>query len=390
MNEIPLFKVFMSDKIGPLMEKTLLSGFIGQGKRVEEFEEKLRNKFGINYLFTVNSATSGIHLAIHLLKSPFNIDLNGLGYASKWNGIEDGSEILTTPLTCMATNLPILANNLNIKWVDIDPATLNMDLDDLSRKITRKTRAIIAVHWGGYPLDIDRLKKIQEDAEKIFGFKPAVIEDCAHAFGSAFNDRLVGTHGNISIFSFQAIKHLTSADGGCVILPHEEIYKKGKLLRWYGIDREGPRIDFRCEQDIRDYGFKFHMNDVNATIGIENLNYVDTVVQRHKDNSAYYDAHLKNVPGVTLLSRDKRMDSASWIYSMLVENKSDFMRHMKQKGIHVSQVHERNDKHTCFSKFRTFLPSLDRTIPKLICIPVGWWVTEGERQYIVDAVKAGW
>jgi dTDP-4-amino-4,6-dideoxy-D-glucose/dTDP-4-amino-2,4-dideoxy-beta-L-xylose transaminase len=154
-------------------------------------------------------------------------------------GLEDGDEVLTTPLTCTATNWPILANNFNIKWVDIDPETLNMDLDDLARKITPKTKAIFVVHWGGYPLDLDRLEEIQNHANRLYGFKPAIIEDCAHAMGSKYKGKLIGTHGNICTFSLQAIKHITSGDGGLLFVPHDELYKRGKLLRWYGIDRDG-------------------------------------------------------------------------------------------------------------------------------------------------------
>ncbi len=108
---------------------------------------------------------------------------------------------------------------MKIKWVDIDPTTLNMDLDDLERKITPKTKAIILVHWGGYPNDLDRIKQIQNNAKRRFGFKPAVIEDGAHSFGSKYKGDYLGNHGNMVMYSFQAIKHITSIDGGALILP---------------------------------------------------------------------------------------------------------------------------------------------------------------------------
>ena len=161
MKNIPLFKVYMSENAPEEVTKVLKSGFIGQGSKVDEFESKLKEFFKSDYVATTNAATSAEHLALHLLKKPeMNIEVfNGL--ASKenhWNGLEDGDEVLATPLTCTATNFPILANNLKIKWVDIDPNTLNIDLDDLSRKITSKTKVIFLVHWGGYPVDLDKLK----------------------------------------------------------------------------------------------------------------------------------------------------------------------------------------------------------------------------------------
>lgn len=391
---IPLFKVYMSKNAASAASKVLESGFIGQGPVVDDFEKDLRNFFNNDYVVTVNSATSAEHLALHMLKKPAKTMVGQHGvayYESNWPGLEDGDEVLSTPLTCTATNFPILANNLNIKWVDIDPKTLNMDLDDLSRKITAKTKVIFLVHWGGYPMDLDKLKEIQEKAYKNFGFKPAIIEDCAHALGSTFNGKPLGTHGNICTYSLQAIKHCTSVDGGVLILPHKDLYRRAKLLRWYGIDRESDRKDFRCEADIPEWGFKFHMNDVNASIGKENLKEVqENVIAKHKSNGKYYDEALKNVKGITLLERDERMDSAYWIYSLLVEDKDKFTEHMKSCGITTSQVHERNDIHSCLSKYRTDLPNLDKIKNKLTAIPVGWWVSKEEREYIVECIKKGW
>jgi dTDP-4-amino-4,6-dideoxygalactose transaminase len=390
--EIPLFKVFMADTAAEKVSKVLNSGFIGQGPVVDEFENTLSNYFQHPYISTLNSATSCEHLAFHLIKKPKSFTkADGYGVRDNlWVGMNDGDEVLTTALTCTATNWPILANNFKIKWVDIDPKTLNMDMDDLERKITKNTKAIMIVHWGGYPNDLDRLREIQEKSMRLYGFKPAVIEDCAHSMGSKYKGKLIGTHGNICTFSLQAIKHITSVDGGLLFLPHEDLNKRARLLRWYGIDRDNPRKDFRCESDIEEWGFKFHMNDVNAAIGIENFKHLDEIVGKHKSNAKYYDENLNNVPGVTLLERHPDMESAFWIYSLLVERKSDFMKYMKECGIAVSQVHERNDIHTCVKEFRSLLPNLDKTIGKVISIPVGWWLSEEDREYIVDCIKKGW
>lgn len=391
---IPLFKVYMSENAAKASSEVLNSGYIGQGPIVDKFERELQDRFKNDYVATVNSATSAEHLALHLLKKPHETNKMYYGVAAvnhAWPGIQEGDEILTTPLTCTATNWPILANKFKIKWVDVDPKTMNMDLDDLARKINKNTKAIMVVHWGGYPIDLDKLREIQIKAQQKYGFKPAVIEDCAHAFGSKFNGQPIGSHGNICTFSFQAIKHMTSVDGGALVLPHQELYNRAKLLRWYGIDRESNRKDFRCEADIEEWGFKFHMNDVNASIGLENLKEVDeNVIKIHKENAAYYDENLVGVEGVQLLERDPRMESSFWIYSMLVDNKSGFMDWMKECGIMVSQVHERNDIHTCVRESVSILPNLDEVQPKLVSIPVGWWVTKEQREYIVECIKKGW
>ena len=382
---IPLFKVFMSDKASDKVSEVLNSGFIGQGPKVDEFENELKSWLGNEFISTTNSATSAEHLALHLLKKP--ADNFGEGY---WPGLNRGDEVLCTPLTCTATNWPVLANDFKIKWVDVDPNTLNMDLDDLERKITSKTKVIFLVHWGGYPVDLDRVKEIQNNARQIHGFKPAVIEDCAHSMGSTYKGKKLGNHGNICTYSFQAIKHITSVDGGMLTLPHYDLYKRSKLLRWYGIDRDTNKKDFRCEADVSEWGFKFHMNDVNATIGMENLKYSKKIISRHQDNAKYYDEKLKSVDGIKLLERKEDRQSAFWIYSFLVERKQEFMDWMKECNIMVSQVHERNDIHSCVSEYKSGLPSLDKITPKLISIPVGWWVTDEQREYIVDCIKKGW
>ena len=391
--KIDLFRVFMAPTASEEVSKVLNSGYIGQGPKVEEFEKELRGFFNHDYVTTLNSGTAGLHLALHLLRRPNKNDVvfDGLGSSElNWVGWEPGDEVLATPMTCTASNWPILANGLKIKWVDIDPTTLNMDLDDLARKITPKTKIIMLVHWGGYPNDLDKIKKIQQDAYNRFGFKPAVIEDGAHSFGSEYKGKPIGSHGNFAMYSLQAIKHITSIDGGLLLSPHRELHRRAKLIRWYGIDRDGDRKDFRCEADVEEWGYKFHMNDVCATVGLENLKHFNEIVSKHKSNAKFYDDSLGNTSGVTLLKREKGHDSAFWIYSMLVENRDGFYKWMDECKISVSQVHERNDKHTCVKEYRTALPELDRTIGKIVSIPVGWWITSEQREYISDCIKKGW
>ena len=394
-NMIPLFKVHMSETIPEKVSKILMSGYIGQGQVVDDFEKVLKSHFGHDWLVTTNAATNAEHLALHMLKKPTKVmEMNHTGDGAvthSWNGIKDGEEVLCTPLTCTATNWPVLANNFNIKWVDVDPKTLNMDLDDLARKITKNTKIIYLVHWGGYPIDLDRVKEIQDRTRQMFGFRPMVIEDCAHGIGSEWRKKPLGNHGNICTFSLQAIKHITSIDGGILTLPNQDLYNRAKLLRWYGIDRETNKKDFRCESDVAEWGFKFHMNDVNACVGIENFKHLDDLVGKHINNAEYYNKELNNVDGVTLTQQDmKHRKSSYWIYSMLVDKKQEFMDKMKECGIMVSQVHERNDIHTCVSDYKAHLPNLDKIQKQLICIPNGWWVTEEQREYIAACIKEGW
>lgn len=392
-NSIPLFKVFMSQDSVSEVASTLTSGYIGQGAKVDSFESRLKSYLGWDYLATVNSATSAEHLALHMLRRSSvgnnEIYLHGKS-RTPWPGLQDGDEVLTSPLTCTATNWPILANRLSIKWVDVDPLTLNVDMDDLERKISPRTKIIFVVHWGGYPVDLNRLDEICTKAEDLYGFRPVVIEDCAHAFGSVYKGDYIGTSGNWCTFSFQAIKHLTTGDGGMLTMPSAPAMNRAKLLRWYGIDRESDRKDFRCEANVPEWGFKFHMNDIAASIGIHNLQCIDSIIMSHRQNAKYYDDQLEGVPGLTLLRRQDEYQSSFWIYSLLVDDKLNFHRAMQSRGIAASQVHERNDIHTCVSDYRSLLPNLDQITPKLTAIPVGWWVSEEQRESIVQAIKDGW
>lgn len=361
----------------PTMSEVLMSGYIGQGPKVEEFEQKLKEHFGIDRINTLNSCTSALHLAVHLIKT---------GALYKW---KDGDEVLSTALTCTATNFAILAAGAGLRWVDVDLKTANMDLDDLERKINHRTKAVMVVHWSGYPLDLDRLKSIQDKAFELYGNRIAIIEDCAHAWGSTYKNKLIGTHGNYAAFSFQAIKHFTTGDGGLLITPDYHEHNRAKLLRWFGLDRTGS-ADFRCAQNIKEWGFKYHMNDINATIGLYNYPHVAGIVQRHQDNSDFYDQELADHDGVTLMERAPDRKSAQWIYTMRVERREDFKKAMEHRGIHTSQVHARNDVHHCLQPYRSLLPNLDILDTDMICIPNGWWVTDEDRQHIVDSIRQGW
>lgn len=391
---IPLFKVFMSPDAAPAVSTILNSGFIGQGAKVQEFETNLSKQFKqtTSNVLTFNSATSAEHLAYHLLKTPgtFNIPFEYGSIPTQWPGIQHGDEVLTTALTCTATNWPILANGIKLRWVDIDPTTMNICLKDLESKLSKNTKIVSVVHWGGYPVDLVELENIRIRFKQQYGFSFMILDDSAHAFGSKLDGKLIGTFDTITTFSLQAIKHITSIDGGFWISPYKELNDRARLTRWYGIDREGPRADFRCESDIPEWGFKFHMNDVCATVGIENLKHADEIIGTHQSNAQYYNEQLKNVPGITLLENDPRKQSAYWLYTMRVENRDGFMQYMLDNGIVTSRVHERNDKHSCVAEFKTDLPNVDLVAKDMICIPVGWWVTNEDRQYIVDTIKKGW
>ncbi|PRY01747.1 DegT/DnrJ/EryC1/StrS family aminotransferase [Allonocardiopsis opalescens] len=376
---IPILKVPMSDEATAAVGKVLASGMVGQGPVVDEFEAALAERVGNPRVATVNSATSGLHLALHMVA----------GTEPEGGPGGQPGEVLTTPLTMVATNWAILANRVRLRWVDVDPGTLNVDLDDLARKISPATRAIVIVHFTGYPVDLARLSGILDEAERRFGFRPMVIEDCAHAWGARYRGEPLGNHGNVSVFSFQAVKHLTCGDGGLMVLPDDELHRRAKLLRWFGIDREAKGRGL-VRDDVAEWGFKFHMNDINAAIGLANLDHADEVVRRHQDNAAFFDRELAGVPGLELTERAEDRTSSFWVYPVKVDDMAGFMARMKEAGITAGPVQERNDRHSCVRQYAALLPGMDEVSERLVCLPVGWWVTEQDRQHIVDTVKAGW
>lgn len=363
---IPLFKVSMPKSVLKPLKDTLFSGYIGQGPKVDKFEKALANYIGNPFVLTTNTGTAGLQLALRLA------------------GVKPDDEVITTPLTCTATNWPILAQGAKPIWADINPKTGNIDPQSAAGLISKKTKAIIAVDWGGYPCDLKNLQKISCLAG---GKKIAIIEDAAHAFGATYKNQKVGQIADFTVFSFGAIKHLSAIEGGALFVKDKIDYKKGKLLRWYGLDREIPQKDFRCEQNIKEWGYKFNMNDVCAAIGLEQLKQVDNVLKKHRANAAYYRKKLKGIKNVTLLQEKKDRVSSYWLFTMRVKRRDKFISYMKDKGIMASQVHARNDKHSCVSQFKRPLPQLDKFIQEIVCIPVGWWLTKKQREYIVKHIK---
>lgn len=383
---IPLFKVFMSSDVLQPVNDVLMSGQLTQGKQVERFEDDLKTYFDNPYILTLNSATAGLTLALRLLKNP--------DVKNNWIGFDETTDVVLTPaLTCFATTASILANNVNIRWIDVDIETANINLEDLQNKLNEKTKVIYLVHWGGNPVDLQQLDNICNLHKDKYGFKPMVVEDCAHSFGAEYNNKKIGSNNNICVFSLQAIKHLTTGDGGFITLPNNELYERCKLLRWYGINRDKRNYkgkDFRLENDIVEYGYKFHMNDINATIGIYNLPHINDLLKKNRENAEFLDTKLTHISSLKICKQKHNCKSAYWLYSIRIlhNKKNEFMEFMKEKNIMTSQVHNRNDINSCVNDFKESLPCLDILEKELVCIPVGWWLTKDDLNHIISSIHS--
>jgi dTDP-4-amino-4,6-dideoxygalactose transaminase len=365
---IPLFKVHMPprDELMPALEQTLYSGYVGQGPRVAEFEEQLGGFLGNRNVLAVNSGTSAIQLALRLA------------------GVEYG-RVITTPMTCAATALPILAEGAIPRWADIDPATGNIDPASVERKIDPTVRAILAVHWGGQPCDMTALTDISQR------HGVPLIADAAHALGATWGGWPV-TAGpdaaDYTCFSFQAIKHMTTGDGGLLATRSAEDCERGRLLRWYGIDRDADGEDARTGADIAGWGYKFHMNDVAATIGLAQLRHLVSVLGRQLWNARWY--HDQFAGRVKVAAELPGASGAWWLYTLIWAGEAErvaFMQHARARGVAVSRVHARLDRLTCFKEHAAGpLPGVDEFYSRMCCIPVHWALTAGERQRVADTV----
>lgn len=353
---IPLFKVRMAPEARFYVTDVLESGFIGQGPKVEEFEDLLwKNLKSKTRPVTVNSCTSAIDLALELC------------------GVGPGDEVIATPQTCFASNVHIIHRGARIRWADIDPITGLMDPKSAARLITKKTKAIVAVNWAGKFADYKVLKTLGVP----------VIEDAAHTWDSFLTQN--AERGDYICYSFQAIKFLTTADGGALICPPEK-EAEARILRWYGLDRT-KNESFRCTQNITKVGFKYHMNDVNASIGIANIPEAHHSVQASRANSQYIIERVRN-PKLIMPALDPTC--SYWLFSMHVlwDEKDKFTRYLTDRGIASSPVHFRNDQYDSTIKFsEQKLPGVDSFTQTQICIPNGWWLSAQDLDHICNVLN---
>ena len=362
----PLFKVFMPESVAAAMTRTLYSGFLAEGAQVREFARLIGEYTGNPNVVPVSSCTMALTVALRLC------------------GVGPGDEVISTPLTCIATNLPIVQLGAKIVWADCDPADGMTDPAQVEALITPRTKALIVLHKEGDPARLDEFLAI---ARK-HGIK--LIEDAAHAFGSRYKGRMIGTHGDYICYSFQAIKHITTGDGGALVCRDPEDVHAARRFKWFGVEREARTGGNTWDIDVTHDGYKGNMNDIAATLGVEQMKHVHEVIGAFHRNGRHFERLLADVPGMTAVRRDPRDESTYWGFCALVENREGFARKMREHGVDARQIHPRNDTLSVFSEFRRPLPGVDFFDPREICLPCGWWVTPEEVERIAGVAKSGW
>lgn len=302
---VKLFKPFVSAEAKERVLKVLSSDYLAEGPVVKQFEHEFATKFDLSNVVSVNSGTSALELAYELA------------------GIKQGSEVLTPILTCTATNLPLVRRGAHLVFYDID-YDLNANIEDIEKKITKKTKAIVFVHFGGNNRGLTELRRLCT-ARRI-----TLIEDAAQAVGSTCWGK-----GDYVAVSLQAIKTLTSGDGGFLITRTKKDYLKAKRLRWFGYDREKKHK--LGDTDLKEAGYKYHMNDINAAIGLGNLHHIDPVF-KHREKLANIYAKYGIV-------------CRPWLAVGFTRNYKKLKQLMAENGIEVGQHHYRNTKYSIFKKF---------------------------------------
>lgn len=363
-SSIPLFKVFLppENMLIPRLRDVLYSGQISEGEPVYEFERRFSGFVGLPNVLSFYSGTAALHSALVLA------------------GVQPGDEVISTPMTAEPTNMAICHAGGKVVWADVDPKNGNLTASSIAERITPRTRAIMVVHYGGIPAAMDGIREVAARA----GIP--VIEDAAHALGARYDNRPIGALSEFTMFSLQAIKHMTTVDGGMLACKDPDNLPKGRTLRWFGIDRQASRT----EVDVSSVGYKYHMNNVNATIGLVQLDNIAPVVERHIANGRYFDTALREIPGLDLCTWDEKAEPSYWFYTVLTERRDDLSRFLTEHGIGNSQAHKRNDLHSVFASSRRELPGLDSFYSRMLHIPCGWWVNNADREFIVETIRQGW
>ncbi|WP_027388439.1 DegT/DnrJ/EryC1/StrS family aminotransferase [Chryseobacterium gregarium] len=361
---IPLVKPFLPprEELLPELEKILYSGYIAEGQPVYDFEASFGKYVDNLNVLALHSGTDALHIALLLA------------------GVGQGDEVISTPMTAEPTNVAISMVGGKVIWGDVDPNTGLLSPESVKSMITEKTKAIILVHYAGMVCDMNEFNKISLE------YNIPIIEDAAHALGSKFNGKMVGSNSQYTIFSLQAIKHMTTVDGGFLTFNKPDQMPRARRMRWFGLDKGKSRL----ENDIVETGYKYAMNNVNATIGLVQMNHIKSVVGKYISNGKFFDEKLQGLKDVNLIKYSEDTEPSYWLYTIKVERREDFIKHMEAHGISASPLHYRNDLHSIFKESKRNLPGLDEFYTKMVHIPCGWWLSEEDREHIVETIKKGW
>ena len=371
MGMIPVFRPSYDEREIEALRETLASGWLGSGPKTKRFEEAFAGFVGTPHALAVSSATAALHLAFVACRV-------------------EGAEVITTPLTFVSTNHTILQAGATPVFADVEADTLNIDPADVERKVTERTRAIAVVHYGGHSCDMDALLAIAE------GHDLALIEDCAHACGGKYRERLLGSLGRHGCFSFQAVKNLATGDGGMVVTSDAEALARMRRLSWLGISRDTwARVGskgYSWEYGVDELGFKYQMNDIAATLGLVQLEKLPETNRRRRDLAERYSRLMSDFDWLEL-PVEKPYAHSSWHnYVVKVADPADrdpLIKFLAERGISTGMHYIPNHLYKLYEPFRgPALPVAESVWHRLITLPLFPDLGGDEQDHIVASIAA--
>jgi dTDP-4-amino-4,6-dideoxygalactose transaminase len=367
---IALFRPTVSEDAVEAAADVLRSGWFGSGPIVEEFEREFAAAVEAPEVVAVSSGTAALHLALRVLD------------------LAPGTEVVTTPLTWLSTHHAILYQGCVPVLADIDAATGNLDPASVAERLSERTSAILAVHYGGCPCDLDALRAIARDA------RVPLVEDCAHAVGASYGSRPIGSANNLQCFSFSPTKNLTCVDGGAVVTGDPAQAERLRRLRSLGLERTAARrmreqgTPYRERHELMEAGFRYEMNELHAAIGLAQLSRLEAENARRREIAAAYRAGLVDVPGIELL-RDEApgVRSSHHLFVVLAEERARLAEALDRRGVEVGVHYPVNEL------LRTpagELPAMDRFAERTLSLPMHPSLTDADVAAVVAAVREGW
>ncbi len=367
---IPLFRPSYDHRELDSLKEPFEKGWIGLGPKTKEFEDKFAAFVGSTHAVAVNSATSGLHLALSL----FNIK---------------GKEVITTSLTFVSTNHAILYEQGIPVFCDIERDTLNMDAKKIEALITPKTVGIICVDYGGHACDMDKIMAIAKK-HNLF-----VIEDAAHACGSMYKKKRVGNVADITSFSFHAVKNLAMGDGGMLTFNNAEWDAILRRRRWLGIskstyERNIVNKGYHWQYDVEELGYKYHMNDINACLGLVQLSKLEKANDKRRSIAAMYDKELKEVKWLTLPVEKPYTRTVRHNYAVRIHDpklRSEFIGYMMDNNIATGVHYSPNHQFKMYRKYKADVPVTESEWQKIVLLPVFPGLTTTEQKYVIKTIK---
>jgi perosamine synthetase len=366
----PLFRVRVAPDATSALAAVLNSGQLAAGAQVAQFESALGEYLGNPLCVAMHDRSGALTVALRL------------------TGVGPGDEVLLSPLVCLGTSMPIANLFARPVWCDVDPLTGMLDPEDIARRITARTKAIVLYHWAG---DVGPLAALRAVADT---HRLTLIDDAAAALGATNGTIRIGnTISDFTAFSFYAVNPLAAGEGGALACRTQAHFEVARWQKRYGIHQPSFRLangDLNPASDIPIAGYNFAMTNLNAALALTQFDELDNVLNQHRDNGRYFDRALTGIPGITLLRRAANTESAYWVYALRAERRDDLLAKLHQHGIGAQRLHLRNDHYSCFSPASEPLSGVARFDVENLCLPCGWWVSEEARARIVDVIRAGW